>query len=367
MKTYPLIRRKPSLKNVLGIISGKILYQMGKNPSRTLSIPKVVVPETVIFSSLLPEHTKPATISMNRMSGDQLKKFLQKAGLSGRGGGAFPVYKKIEALQQAKAENRVFIINGVECDPGLLHDGWILEHHAEEISMIVELLRDIIPFEKVILAVKPTHASVRIEGAETVVVKDTYPAGAEGLLIKELLGTDIPSGAYPADKGFLVQNVQTLLAMYHALGSPEGAKIRYLTLVNMKTSEAAVVQAIEGMEVSDIVAAVYPEAGDIYIGGGIMQARPTEEGERLTGGVNCIIVGGPPQFKEKDCAKCYQCNIHCPAGLDIQAISAAVRDGAAESLPETVDPDSCIQCGSCTYVCPAGIDPCSDCRELMRG
>lgn len=366
METYPLIRRPVSFKTILSMITGKIFYRPGKTPSRPISIPKIVPPSRAAYRSLLTEESGLSESPEVNFSGKNLLKVLGEPGLTGRGGAAFPVNKKIEAVKEATVEKRIYIINAVECDPGLLHDAWILEHRRKEIVQIVELMKELIPFEKVLLAVKPEKASLRLEETETVVVGDTYPAGEERLLVKTLLGIDIPRPSYPASRGILVQNVQTLVSMYHALQYPEGAKIRYLTMINRNTEEGMVIQAKAGTPVRDMVSSVYPGASEIFLGGGIMQARRANEAETLTDEINCIILGDSPPIEEKTCGNCYQCNIHCPAGLDIRAISSAVREERIHELPDTVDPENCMQCGVCTYVCPAGIDLCSDCRSLIN-
>jgi len=365
MEAYPLITRTPNPGTIFDIISGKILYALGRKPSRPLHIPKIAAGKSTSFISLLPESESRGPSQIAEVSEKEFLDLLKTKSLAGRGGGAFPVYKKIEALKQAGGKNRICIINGVECDPGLVHDAWLLEHNRDDISCIISLLRRYYGFTRVILAVTPDKAGIYIDGAETAVVPDTYPAGAESRLIRSLLDIDIAPHDYPTRQGILVQNVQTLCGIYHALSSTSEEDIRYITALNLKSGESFVIQTENGTPIGDIARTVFPKEDTLFVGGGIMQARLPLDNEILTDSINCITLSEKPRFKEKDCRGCYQCNIHCPADLDIKRISEAVRDSKPDTIPPDLDPKLCPQCGSCTYVCPAGIDLCSDCRSLQ--
>jgi Na+-translocating ferredoxin:NAD+ oxidoreductase RnfC subunit len=44
----------------------------------------------------------------------------------------------------SNAAKKHLIINGVECDPGLVHDRWLIEHHMHEIEQGAEILKRLI-------------------------------------------------------------------------------------------------------------------------------------------------------------------------------------------------------------------------------
>jgi NADH:ubiquinone oxidoreductase subunit F (NADH-binding) len=58
---------------------------------------------------------------------------IKESELFGLGGAAFPTSRKLQTLLASK-EEKYFIINGVECDPGLIHDAWILRNFSKEIQ-----------------------------------------------------------------------------------------------------------------------------------------------------------------------------------------------------------------------------------------
>ena len=56
-----------------------------------------------------------------------------------------------------------------------------------------------------------------IEGIEVCVAKTKYPQGGEKMLIKRVLGRQVPSGGLPADVGAVVCNVSTAKAISDAI------------------------------------------------------------------------------------------------------------------------------------------------------
>lgn len=122
----------------------------------------------------------------------EILNILETAGVVGMGGAGFPVSKKIQAVLNSGVEKKYLIINGVECDPGLVHDQWILHQFPEEIHASIKILARIIHFDKIILAVKSAN-TIRFPGdIEIVEVPDYYPVGAERFVIKEVLGMALP-------------------------------------------------------------------------------------------------------------------------------------------------------------------------------
>lgn len=60
---------------------------------------------------------------------------IDEAGLVGRGGASFPVAKKWAAVKEALKTRKIgyIVVNGAEGEPGVKKDGYILNHHSEEV------------------------------------------------------------------------------------------------------------------------------------------------------------------------------------------------------------------------------------------
>jgi electron transport complex protein RnfC len=56
-----------------------------------------------------------------------------------------------------------------------------------------------------------------MENIEVVVAKTKYPQGAEKMLIKRIMGREVPRGGLPMDAGAVVSNVSTAKAVSDAI------------------------------------------------------------------------------------------------------------------------------------------------------
>lgn len=77
---------------------------------------------------------------------------IRNSEIRGLSGGGFPVYEKIEAVLEANREKTYFIINGIECDPGLLHDEWIRRNKLDEVFFGIRAISKCVNFDRIILA-----------------------------------------------------------------------------------------------------------------------------------------------------------------------------------------------------------------------
>lgn len=278
---------------------------------------------------------------------DQLLSMLLSGDITGLGGAGFSFYRKLETLQASKEKNKYLIINGAECDPGLMHDKWVTDNYLDEIDNAVLNLKKIVDFKDVILGSK---SSVR-EGNnyKSVIIKDYYPVGAERILIKELLGVSLDNNDITAEKGYLVTNIQTLLNI-HKLLCNKDTSTKYITIGNLDTGEAKIVKVRRGESIKSVLNRSNIDTTRLFTGGGVMAATSADENDIITDKVNSIYYGKADRYKESpQCSKCNLCNIHCPAGINVRySWELAKKD------LNSPDSNKCIKCGSCSYICLAG-------------
>lgn len=272
----------------------------------------------------------------------------------GMGGAAFPAWKKLKTVMASDAEDKYLIINAVECDPGLVHDKWLLMNHFQDIMKGIDLLNTCAGFKEIHLAVKDSGEYMQSLQLKVDQVPDQYPAGAEKILIKEVLGKTPATGQIPAEAGFLVLNVQTVYAIGRAVLMNEPTDTRFLTVADIQNKTAKVVRVLLGMKLEEIMEAVYPGTVNIYTGGGIMQSCLTEEGAVVDRSTNFIATGLMPSYKESpQCSRCGLCVKHCPGRLEVRRIAELVEKGKLKNT-QKYKPEECISCGSCSYTCLAG-------------
>ena len=322
-----------------------------------------------------------ASVSVASLSADEILSRIRCSGIVGLGGAGFPTDVKIATFRASPATRKTLIVNGVECDPGLIHDKWLLANRGAEIAEAIELLSIACGCDEAVLAVKRgttvSHdLTARLTaGVSLVRVPNRYPVGAERILIRLVTGVAIPSGAIPAREGFLVLNVQTALAVREAVlvgfASARGesptsdrspvldrsyARERYLTVADLLTRESRVVRAREGESIATVFARAFPapSGGQLFAGGGIMQAYRAFEDDQLASNVNFVARGSVPRFRESpQCSRCGRCAASCPAGLDVRLVAESV-DAAKYDRAITLGAERCLSCGSCSAACLAG-------------
>lgn len=272
----------------------------------------------------------------------------------GMGGAGFDTYQKIMTVFHYTGEEKYLIINGVECDPGLIHDAWLLRSYAEEINKGINALSKCLSFKSILLAVKASEGLNYPDYVKVIPVKDCYPIGAERIVINEVLHKQLPLGHIPAKQGILVLNVQTLYAIYQAVYLNKAIDSRFITVADLKQKTAQIVKVRLGSKIKDVLEAVYPGSVNLFAGGGIMQAYSADEDAVIDKSVNFIATGNYPSFKESpQCSDCGNCSSSCPSGLSVKRIADLVEQGREkDTLGYHVT--ECINCGSCSYSCPAG-------------
>lgn len=285
---------------------------------------------------------------------------INKCEVFGHGGGAFPTSVKIETVLNSKANEKYFIINGMECDPGLIHDKILLQKYPEKISVGISLISEIIPFSKILLAVKYDFPSFNFpQNVNIIKVPSYYPAGSEKELVKQILKRQLPSDSVPAKHGILVLNVQTIIAVASAVTENRKAETKVITVANLKHKQSKAVRVNIGDSVSEIVQKVYSGGYPVFYGGGIMLSEQADDDSVVDKSTSFIAVSDFVQYKESpQCSHCGTCIQYCPERLDVRRIADAVDKGK-HNLLKHIKPQKCVNCGICSYVCPAG-------RNLMK-
>ncbi len=297
---------------------------------------------------------------------EEILKRIKENEVFGMGGAAFSTYQKLLTVIASKEKEKHLIINGVECDPGLIHDAWLLRNHEEEIQKGMDYLRTCVDFQSVNLAVKDQEGLHYSEPVRLHKVPNSYPIGAERILIAKILKKRIESNQIPAVCGILVLNVQTVYAIYQAVYQNNPVNTRFLTVADLKNKRAQVVKVRLGMKIREVMDAVHPGVMNVFAGGGIMQAYLAEEESIVDNKVNFIATGAFPTYKESpQCSKCGICSKNCPAGLQVNIIADLVDQGKVSKTAQ-YSVNECIGCGSCSYSCLAGRNLASRVEEAKK-
>lgn len=291
---------------------------------------------------------------------DKILELLEAHDLTGMSGNGFAVKEKFELLMKQQSK-KYLLINGVECEPGLLHDEWILNNYWDEVSKGIQIISKEIPFERCILAHKvPKKEKKRIRNAirfEEYVVATNYPMGEERLLIRQVFVKTLPKEITPVSEGILVMNVQTVYQIYNLL-TDQYYNGRYITLADLESGAAKDEYVKRGENIKAKLNRCFPgnSVRKCFAGSGIMSAHIIEDDERFSDSIAFAAIGEPARISNnRACKGCGKCNRKCPAWVDVKKIVKR-REIDIKADIDGLGIENCIHCGSCTFFCKAGKD-----------
>ena len=294
---------------------------------------------------------------------------IQAAGLAGMGGATFPTHVKLSPPPDKPI--KVFILNGVECEPFLTSDHRLMLEDPNKILLGMQIILKILGATRAVIGIeknKPDAIKVlqRLVTElklpfEVISLKVKYPQGAEKQLIKAATGRTVPSGGLPMDVGCVVQNVGTAAAIYDAVAFKRPLVERVVTVTGKGIKEPKNVHTRIGTPYSfllDYCGGLNEHAGKIIMGGpmmGLAQSNLDTPVIKGTSGLLVLDVKESKRYHESVCISCARCIDVCPMGLMPKMLGAFVKNDHIDDAKEYNILD-CIECGSCAYVCPAHIN-----------
>ena len=165
-----------------------------------------------------------ATEYPEELSGEEILAKIQRAGIVGMGGAGFPTHVKLSPKEPEKIE--YVIANCAECEPYLTSDYRRMLEEPEKLVGGLKIILQLFDKAQGIIAIednKPdcvkllrdlTRGETRIS-VRTLQTK--YPQGGERALIYATTGRKVNSSMLPADVGAIVNNVDTIVAVYRAV------------------------------------------------------------------------------------------------------------------------------------------------------
>jgi electron transport complex protein RnfC len=305
---------------------------------------------------------------LDSASPDEIIMAIQRAGIVGLGGAAFPTHVKLKIPESADVDT--LIINGVECEPYLTTDHRVMLEQREDIFTAIRYLlkatgaaRAIIGVEsnkldvaQALLDALPPGGAVSVE-----VLPVKYPQGAEKMLIKALLGREVPSGGLPLEVGAVVVNVATTAEIGRLLPHGQGIQERVITITGPAVKKKGNYRIPIGTPLRfalDYVG-VESDLGQVFLGGPMMgQALPSLD-IPITKGTSGFVAfrasQGLGQRREYPCINCGYCVDVCPLFLNPARLGQLARTEQYEPMVERYHLLDCFECGACAYVCPAHI------------
>ena len=297
---------------------------------------------------------------------ETLRELVREAGVVGLGGAAFPTHVKL-SLPPGRAVDTL-VVNGAECEPYLAADHRLMVERAADIVGGARITARILGAARILFGVeddKPDAvAALRQAGGDGIEVESlpaAYPQGAEKLLIKVLLGREVPPPpGLPLHVGVVVQNVGTCVAVHDAVCAGRPLIDRVVTVAGGGVARPGNFRARVGTPLRRLLEAcggLSPATVRLVMGGpmmGLPLADPDVPVIKGTSGLLALTRAEVPLRRAESCIRCGRCVRACPMGLLPATLALCARHGLDERA-EKLGAPACIECGSCAYRCPAAI------------
>ncbi len=187
-----------------------------------------------------------------------------------------------------------------------------------------------------------------------------YPQGAEKMLIRTVLGREVPSGKLPVSLGVVVQNVGSAASIAEIFETGLPLVERIVTVTGPGVRRPANLIVPVGTKLGDLLAmcdGLTDDAEEILFGGPMMGVAQRSLDVPIVKGTTGVVVLTRDQVRgarSYACIHCGRCLDACPIFLNPSALQDLARLGRYEAM-EAMHLGDCMLCGSCSYVCPSNI------------
>lgn len=299
------------------------------------------------------------------LSREEIISRINEAGIVGMGGAGFPTHVKLSPKEPDRID--YVIANCAECEPYLTSD---YRRVLEEGEGVVEGLRIILSLftdAHGIIGVednKPECISHlrKLTREDTMIsikeLKTKYPQGAERSLIYATTGRKVNSKMLPADVGCIVNNVDTIYAVYNAVVLGKPLMERIITVTGDAVKDPCNYRVPCGMSYTELIeqnGGFVTKPGKIICGGPMMGFAMFTTDVPVTKTSTALLAfkEDPVSMSETTpCINCSRCTYACPAELIPGRLSDMVENFDEQAFLDNGGME-CCECGCCSFVCPA--------------
>ena len=321
----------------------------------------IIVENDEVYESVAFEETKDIT----QLSKDEIRGKIQKAGIVGMGGAGFPTHVKLSPKEPEKI--KYILVNGAECEPYLTSDYRIMLEQPEKLVGGLKVMLQLFDGAKGYICIednKPegiAKLQELVEGEANIEVqplKTKYPQGAERMLIYAVTGETINSSMLPADAGCVVNNCDTIHAIYEAVHFGRPVMKKVMTITGNAIKEPQNLRVRTGTNFRELIeeAGGFTSEPEKIIAGGPMMGIPLISLDvpvvKTSSAILCMTKDEVAACEETACINCGRCVSVCPGRI----IPARLADYAKRHDKEAFEKANgmeCCECGCCSYSCPA--------------
>ena len=348
--------------NIVSSCSGKVKAVENRKTVAGPSVPCIVVENDGNYT--LAEGIGTENDATNLTSQEILEK-IKAAGIIGLGGAGFPTHVKLAPKNPQEIE--YVIANGAECEPYITCDDQLMRTKGSEIVEGLKIMLRLFPnAEGVILIEENKPEAIKAmeqacAGQEKIhvwAVHTKYPQGGERSVISVIAGKHLKLGMLPADAGCVVDNVDTIVAVYHAVAEGKPLMNRIVTVTGDAVNDPRNFYVRIGMNYHDLIeeAGSFKTEPEKVVSGGPMMGFalfdlnvPTT---KTASALLCLTKDEVSALAPSPCINCGRCVDACPGRIVPRKLAVLAEHGDEEAFLAN-DGMECCECGCCSFICPA--------------
>ena len=299
------------------------------------------------------------------LSKQDIIKRIQDGGVVGMGGAGFPTHVKLSPKEPDKIE--YVLVNGAECEPYLTSD---YRRMLEEPEKVVEGLRVMLALfdnAKGFICIEDNKPDCiqkmqeLVKNEPRMEVKQLltkYPQGGERCLINATTGREINSTMLPADVGCVVDNIDTVTAVYKAVILGQPVMDRIVTVTGDAINKPKNFTVLTGTNMEELIEAaggLKANTAKIISGGpmiGFAMFDLHVPCIKTSSAFLCLEKDAVSEAEETACINCGRCVTVCPGHIIPARLATLAQKGDMETF-QKMDGMECCECGCCSYICPA--------------
>lgn len=310
-----------------------------------------------------------ASLDAEKLTAEEIIQAVQDTGMVGLGGAAFPTHAKLAAPKGHPIEH--LLVNGCECEPFLTADHRMMVEWPQHLITGIRFALKATGAKKALIGVEDNKpdaiaaiANLLPAGSNISVhaVKTKYPQGAAEMLVKALLGRELPVGARSYQIGVVMQNVGTLAELGRLIPQRQSFIERVVTVAGSGVGKPGNYLVPIGTPLRFVLehAGSPRDAVEVILGGPMMGSAIASLDVPVTKAISGILVFDRSTISAESrkvypCIHCGECVNACPKGLNPSTLGMLAARREFDQMVDDFHLDDCFECGCCSYVCPSHI------------